>query len=661
MLKLIKTISNFLFRVKPRRAILLLIDIFCFITVNAAYYFLSGTAAFSTPVNNALFYLSNSALLLCSMLFFRFVFRIYNNIWRYTNTAAYAKLITADIIGGIVAILISRFVILPFVPAFYLGIWLSITVISLTTLLTLFLRCIYRLLYKQLNLVEEQKSIKQKTPIAIIGAGQLGAHLANELRNSPNSQYNPVCFLDIDKSKSGKRIAGLPVYSAKDTKRTVEKYKLSEVVVAIARISSEKTEELWNKYTSLGCKVKIYDSPFHEDSDDANRKRVVRDFAIEDLLFRNPLDINKQAEFDYYKDKTILVTGGGGSIGSEICRQVAKCNPKKLIIFDIYENNAYDIQQELIRKYGSALDLDVEIGSVRDVERLECIFENHKPDIVFHAAAHKHVPLMERSSSEAIKNNVIGTYNTANMAEKCGVQKFILISTDKAVNPTNIMGASKRLCEMVVQCRNDSNTKFAAVRFGNVLGSNGSVIPLFKRQIAAGGPITITDKRIIRYFMTIPEASQLVMLAGAKAKKGELFVLDMGQPVRIYDLATNMIRLMGYTPGKDIEIKEIGLRPGEKLYEELLMKNETLIETDNKMIFIEKDTPYTRAEVDDKLKILLNAVNSSAHEINSDAVKIAIKETVPTFVEPETINKDADKSKEMKNTLIQETSNNIQA
>ncbi|MBR5157671.1 MAG: polysaccharide biosynthesis protein [Clostridia bacterium] len=653
--------GNFLFKVKSRRVILILIDIACFTVVNAAYYLLAGQASFSTPVHNASFYLYNSLLLLGSILFFRYIFRIYNNIWRYPNTAAYAKLITADIIGSATAILISRFVILPFVRNFYLGIWHNITVASLTSLLTLFSRCIYRLLYKHLNLAEELAHSKKKTPIAIIGAGQLGAYLANELRNSPNSQYEPVCFLDIDKSKSNKQIAGLPVYSAKDTKKVVEKHKLSEVVVAIARISSEKTEELWNKYTNLGCKVKIYDSPFHEDDDNTQRKRVIRDFAIEDLLFRNPLDINKQAEFDYYKDKTILVTGGGGSIGSELCRQVAKCHPKKLIIFDIYENNAYDIQQELVRRYGVALDLDVEIGSVRDAERLECIFENYKPDIVFHAAAHKHVPLMEHSSSEAIKNNVMGTYNTANMAEKYGVQKFILISTDKAVNPTNIMGATKRLCEMIVQCRHDSETKFAAVRFGNVLGSNGSVIPLFKRQIAAGGPITITDKRIIRYFMTIPEASQLVMLAGAKAGKGELFVLDMGQPVRIFDLATNMIRLMGYTPGKDIEIKEIGLRPGEKLYEELLMKNETLVETDNKMIFIEKDTPYTRDEVDGKLKILLNAVNSCAHEINSDAVKIAIKETVPTFVEPEQINKDAHQSKEMKNTLNQQSSNSVQA
>ena len=355
--------------------------------------------------------------------------------------------------------------------------------------------------------------------------------------------------------------------------------------------------------------------------------------------------LNATLFVQYYKDKKVLVTGGGGSIGSELCRQIAKCGPKQIIIFDIYENNAYDIQQELIRKYGADLNLSVEIGSVRDKERLECIFENYRPDVVFHATAHKHVPLMENSAVEAIKNNVMGTYRTADMAEKYGAEKFILISTDKAVNPTNIMGASKRICEMIVQCRTDSKTSFAAVRFGNVLGSNGSVIPLFKRQIAAGGPVTITDKRIIRYFMTIPEASQLVMLAGSKAQRGELFVLDMGQPVRIYDLAVNMIKLMGYVPDKDIEIKEVGLRPGEKLYEELLMKGESLVATEDKMIFIEKDTPYSRQEVDNKLEVLMEAVDASRHTLSPDAVKAAIKQTVPTFVEPNEINSEENLAK----------------
>ena len=368
------------------------------------------------------------------------------------------------------------------------------------------------------------------------------------------------------------------------------------------------------------------------------QKRIVPcDFAIEDLLFREPVKIDAKLVYDYYTNKTILVTGGGGSIGSELCRQIAKCAPKKLIIFDIYENTAYDIQQELTRKYPE-LDLCVEIGSVRDIDRIDCVFANYKPNVVFHAAAHKHVPLMEHSNAEAIKNNVLGTYNAANAAEKYGTSKFILISTDKAVNPTNVMGASKRMCEMVIQCRADSKTSFAAVRFGNVLGSNGSVIPLFKRQIAEGGPVTITDKRIIRYFMTIPEASSLVLTAGAMAKKGELFVLDMGKPVKIYDLAMNMIRLMGYEPGVDIEVKEVGLRPGEKLYEELLIKTETLSKTENDMIFIEKDTPYTREQIEEKIAMLKNAVESAKNEIAATSVKVAMKMAVPTFCEPDEVN-----------------------
>ena len=363
------------------------------------------------------------------------------------------------------------------------------------------------------------------------------------------------------------------------------------------------------------AKVRIYDTPIRDITENGtheeNSKRIIRDFQIEDLLFRTPLKLDGDILTSFYSGKTILVTGGGGSIGSELCRQIAALEPSQLIIFDIYENNAYDIQQELLRKYAGSLDLRVEIGSVRDRARVENIFERYKPDIVFHAAAHKHVPLMEVSGGEAIKNNVIGTKNVADMAEKYDTAKFILISTDKAVNPTNIMGASKRLCEMIVQSRNDSRTSFAAVRFGNVLGSNGSVIPLFKRQIASGGPITITDKRIIRYFMTIPEASQLVMTAGAMAKSGELFVLDMGKPIRIYDLAVNMIKLSGLEPNLDIKIKEIGLRPGEKLYEELLIKTETLTKTENDLIFIEHDAPMTRAEMSDILDRLAKAIEAA--------------------------------------------------
>ena len=340
----------------------------------------------------------------------------------------------------------------------------------------------------------------------------------------------------------------------------------------------------------------------------------------------------------------MLVTGGGGSIGSELCRQIAALHPKKLAILDIYENNAYDVQQELIRKYGEELNLEVIIASVRDVERLDHIFRDLRPDIVFHAAAHKHVPLMEHSGVEALKNNVLGTYNVAEMAEKYGVEKFLLISTDKAVNPTNVMGASKRLCEMVIQCREGSKTEFTAVRFGNVLGSNGSVIPLFKRQIEAGGPVTLTDKRIIRYFMTIPEAVQLVMVTCAMAHNGELYVLDMGKPVKILDLAENMIRLSGFTPYKDIDIVEIGLRPGEKLYEELLMKTEELDKTDNDMIFIERDKKLSRQEVEEKLALVRAAIETE----EQSAVLDVIRKTVPTFRDPEEVNRQAAQAQEVR-------------
>ena len=350
----------------------------------------------------------------------------------------------------------------------------------------------------------------------------------------------------------------------------------------------------------------------------------------EDLLFRDAIDVIDDTRA-FYKDKVVLITGGGGSIGSELSRQIATCSPEKLVIFDVYENNAYEIQQELIQKYGKSLNLAVEIGSVQDVARIEAVFSAYRPSIVFHAAAHKHVPLMEHSGSEAVKNNCLGTYNTACAAEKYGTEKFILISTDKAVNPTSIMGASKRMCEMIVECRTDGTTAFSAVRFGNVLGSNGSVIPLFKKQIAAGGPVTITDKRVTRYFMTIPEAVGLVMQAGAYATRGELFVLDMGEQVKIYDLAISMIKRSGLVPFKDIDIEEIGLRPGEKLYEELITNTEGLTKTKNDMIFIEHDTPYTREEIEDKLSILKEAIKLSEGDISSEKITEALKRVIPTF------------------------------
>jgi FlaA1/EpsC-like NDP-sugar epimerase len=627
---------------KSRKVILALFDIVCFFIIAGLYYVASDILR-PRLVYEATVYWGNSAILAGCMFFYRFIFGTYFSVWRYTNTATYFKTVLADALGGLTSVIIARCI------GLYSGFWHFLTVASLTALTTLCSRFAYRLLYKRSNTVGKVGT--PKINVAIVGAGQVGAMLADELICNPQSIYEPVFFIDRDASKIGSRVAGLRVY--KEDKNVYDRLNddsVREIFIAISNIDSEETERLLAFYRKSSCKIKIYGIPVKEHGRGrSEKKRSIREIQIEDLLFRNPINVNDNLTSDYYEGKTILVTGGGGSIGSELCRQIACCSPKRLIILDIYENNAYDIQQELIRKYGNDLDLSVEIASVRDRERLECIFAYYKPQIVFHAAAHKHVPLMEHSGREAIKNNILGTYNTADMAEKYGVEKFILISTDKAVNPTNIMGASKRMCEMVVQCRTDSNTSFAAVRFGNVLGSNGSVIPLFRRQIEAGGPVTITAKRIIRYFMTIPEASQLVMQAGAMAKRGELFVLDMGKPVKIYDLAVNLIRLSGYEPGRDIKIEEIGLRPGEKLYEELLIKTETLDRTDNNMIFIEKDTPLSREEVEHKIEYLKKAMDESINCIGSDIIRDAMMKVVPTFVSPESVNAKAEKSSEMKN------------
>lgn len=374
----------------------------------------------------------------------------------------------------------------------------------------------------------------------------------------------------------------------------------------------------------------------------AGKKRYLREFDIEELLFRKQIKISDEKTSAYYRDKVVLITGGGGSIGSELCRQLAKMSPRQIIILDIYENGAYDVQQELKIAYGNALDLQIEICSITHKAALRKVFEKYHPQIVINAAAHKHVPLMEKNCVEAIYNNVFGTRNLVELCEEYGVQRFMMVSTDKAVNPTNVMGATKRMCEMIVQSASTwGNVVYSATRFGNVLGSAGSVIPLFKRQIANGGPVTLTDKRIIRYFMTIPEASQLVLQSGPMAKNGELFVLDMGQPVKILELAENMIRLSG---AQGIEIVETGLRPGEKLYEELLVKTEELDKTDNSLIFIEKDAPLPKEEIDRKLAVLQDAVASN----DDDTARKALKRVVPTYRSPEEVNATAEQAEEMK-------------
>ena len=635
---------NQFFAGKLRKGVLFIIDCYIFCVVTCAYYISLKLIVDSYTETGKMF--ANAGIILACILVARLILGVYNSVWRYTNTLSYLKLIIADAIGAIAAGVIVL------IAQLSVGYEIFLILSPINCLLTISSRYCYRIYYKRTHKapVDESKMIN----IAIVGAGQLGAFLANELLCNHQSTYKPLFFVDKDPQKIGNNVVGLKVYPEDEqTLKLIKDQKITQIFVAVANLDSDEATRLFEYYSKTKCKLKIYDIPvkdFIRGEDNDEKGKVIRDFQIEDLLFRKPMEINNSATRAYYSGKTILVTGGGGSIGSELCRQIAKCSPKKLIILDIYENNAYEIQQELIRKYGDKLDLAVEIASVRDRDRLDAIFNAYRPDIVFHAAAHKHVPLMEHSGCEAIKNNVMGTFNTADMAEKYGTEKFILISTDKAVNPTNIMGASKRMCEMVIQCRTDSKTLFMAVRFGNVLGSNGSVIPLFREQIKQGGPVTITDKRIIRYFMTIPEASQLVMQAGFMAKDGELFVLDMGKPVKIYDLAYNMIKLSGFTPNEDIKIEEIGLRPGEKLYEELLIKTEHLEKTDNKKIFIEKDKPLSREEVRDKLIILRDAVAESKGEIASPLIKEAMKRAVPTFVDPEEVNKNAERSKEMKMT-----------
>lgn len=617
-----------------RKLILFSFDILCF-SVIAALYYAATRLVDQTLLYQPNNYIVNSAILIVSVLAFRIGFGIYFNVWRYTNTRYNLMIIVADAFGGVFAMLISK------IAGQYRGIWFFVTVAALNALLTLTSRFCYRILYKHLTLVNDVDSIGNKISVAIVGAGQTGALLAEELLYHKSSNYKPLFFIDRDHAKVGNRIAGLKVYyEDENILDVIQKSGVSEIFIALTDLDKEKASNLYHFYSKTSCKIKLYDIPVKNIGNENGEKikRSLREFQIEDLLFRKPIDLNNNDTDAFYRDKVVLVTGGGGSIGSELCRQIAKCSPKQLIILDIYENNAYEIQQELVRNYQGTLDFKVVIASVRDRARLDAIFQEYHPEIVFHAAAHKHVPMMENNACEAIKNNIFGTVNAADMSEKYGVKKFILISTDKAVNPTNVMGASKRLCEMVIQSRTESNTIFSAVRFGNVLGSNGSVIPLFRSQIEAGGPVTITDKRIVRYFMTIPEASQLVIRAGAMAKGGELYVLDMGKPILIYDLAVNMIRLAGLTPNMDIQIEEIGLRPGEKLYEELLLKNEKLSKTEDNMIFVEQDSSLPRMEIQKKLNILSRVLKENEHKVDSTPFKLAMREIVPTFRPPEEIN-----------------------
>ncbi|MCM1133531.1 MAG: polysaccharide biosynthesis protein [Ruminococcus flavefaciens] len=570
-----------------------------------------------------------------------FICGAYNKLWRYFKVNDYLSCVYGIIIGIFLACIIN-FAVSGIFPAEYAIIHSLIAIIGI---------CLFRYIFKttfiELTGVNKQLTGYKKT--MFVGAGKACEMMIKEIHNAQQSVhkeqasalYNPVCIIDDDISKIGTEIEGIMVVgTSAEIKKYVKEYGIEQIIFAIPSCLEEERQRILNICSDTEVPVKILpfigNLVFDNDKDDKLMSQI-RDIKVEDLLGRAPITFDNQDIMNFISGKVCMVTGGGGSIGSELVRQIAKYNPKQIIIVDIYENNAYDIQQELTMEYGGSLNLVTLIASVRDYFRMNQIFEKYKPQIVFHAAAHKHVPLMEVSPMEAIKNNVIGTFNTATLAQFHDVEKFVMISTDKAVNPTNVMGASKRCCEMIVQYlsqQSDGVTEFVTTRFGNVLGSNGSVIPLFKRQIEQGKPVTVTHPDIIRYFMTIPEAVSLVMEAAAIANGGEIFVLDMGMPVRIVALAENLIRMYGKVPYKDVEIKFTGLRPGEKIKEELLMNEEGLQKTSNKLIFIGRQIDIDEEHFAEKLRTLRDAALK-----NNEAVAVeALREIVPTFITPEEFN-----------------------
>lgn len=557
-----------------------------------------------------------------TIIIFYFI-NLYRRVWTYAGTHEVVLIVTACILStAFQAMGFLMFNLI--VPRSYYIIYTFLMI--MTTILS-------RFSYRALRAVQRniKKSGKRPVNTMVIGAGEAGSMIIHELRTSRHLNRNLVCIIDDNPSKKGKYLQGVRIYGGRENIFScAKKYDVEEIILAIPSASPKTTKEILKICNQTECKLKILPGMYQLITEEVSVSKL-KEVSIEDLLGRDSIDIDLDSVAGYVRGKTVLVTGGGGSIGSELCRQIANYNPKCLIIFDIYENNAYDIQQELKIKYPQ-LHLEVLIGSVRNTKRIEWIMSHYRPDVVYHAAAHKHVPLMEDSPNEAIKNNVFGTYKTARAADKYGVKRFVLISTDKAVNPTNIMGASKRLCEMVVQTFNKySRTEYVAVRFGNVLGSNGSVIPLFKKQMEAGGPVTVTHPDIIRYFMTIPEAVSLVLQAGAYAKGGEIFVLDMGEPVKIADLAKNLIRLSGYTLGIDMEIKYTGLRPGEKLYEELLIADEGLQKTENDLIYIGEPLEFDDVHFLSELKKLEEAAIEE-----SEKVKEIVSGIVTTYhIRPE--------------------------
>lgn len=559
--------------------------------------------------------------ILLTLLFFA-LWKLYKSVWRYASATELLNIVFATTCAAIAQIILCNVMNQKMPRSYYMIYWF----------LLFGMCCVIRFSYRILRLINSKRidraEKENRNNVMLIGAGAAANAILKEIESSSYLNLNVKCIIDDNPGCHGKFLRGVPIVGGRDKIiDAVGQYAVDEIIFAIPSANTQTRKEILDICKESGCKLRTLPGIYQLINGDVSVSKL-KEVEIEDLLGRDSIEINTEEVLNYVSGKVVLVTGGGGSIGSELCRQIAGHHPKQLVIVDIYENNAYDIQQELIRKHPE-LNLQVLIASVRNTARINDIFATYRPNIVFHAAAHKHVPLMEVSPNEAIKNNVMGTYKTAKAADKYGAEKFVLISTDKAVNPTNVMGASKRICEMVIQMMNQkSETNFVAVRFGNVLGSNGSVIPLFKKQIAEGGPVTVTDPRIIRYFMTIPEAVSLVLQAGAYARGGEIFVLDMGKPVKILDLATNLIKLSGYKVGEDIEIKFTGLRPGEKMYEELLMDEEGLKKTANKMIFIGKPIDFDTEVFEKQLEELFLHAKQEDKDIRKE-----IKDIVPTYQE----------------------------
>lgn len=614
-------------KLKEGRKVLL----FCcdFILWNVSYYFsfAINRDTYLLVGYESLFLRTLVILNVCFIATF-LLFKLYDKIWRYADIEDFFYAGLASLCANLLFFIVTTLVSL--INQSVSDMNLGIRTYVIVTLMSTFLMFMFRLIYRLNKMVEHRGSgVSDKKRTLIVGAGEATVSILKEFSKYPDNEYLPVCIVDDDREKIGRRVLGVKVEgSTYEIPQICKNDEIETILFSVVSASVQEKKRILDICAKTDLEVKIVPNIYDIVTSNTPITSKIRQVEIGDLLGRSPIIFDMEKYGKYIMKKTVLITGGGGSIGSELCRQIATLNPKKMIILDIYENNAYDIQQELIRKYQTGLNFEVQIASIRDSKKLEQLFESKHIDVVFHAAAHKHVPLMETNPEEAVKNNIFGTLNLVRLADKYKVKKFVQISTDKAVNPTNIMGATKRVCEMIIQSMNNvSKTKFVAVRFGNVLGSNGSVIPLFKEQIKNGGPVTVTHKDIIRYFMTIPEAVSLVLTAGSMAKGGEIFVLDMGDPVKITDLAENLIRLSGFIPGVDIKIKYTGLRPGEKLYEELLLDEEGIQKTDSDKVYIGKPIEFDNEVFKECLENLYAASRDNDHE----EIERNLSLLVPTF------------------------------